>query len=87
MKIVVVDDDVLVASALKTILEAGEDVKVAATGQDGSEALELYRQYKPDVLLMDIRMKEVSGLDAAKEILSEYPEARILLLTTFSDDE
>ena len=87
VKIVVVDDDVLVASALKTILEAGEDVKVAATGQDGSEALELYRQYKPDVLLMDIRMQEVSGLDAAKEILSEYPEARILLLTTFSDDE
>lgn len=87
MKIVIVDDDILVASALKTILEAGEDVVVAGTGQDGSEALSLYREHKPDVLLMDIRMQKVSGLEASEQILKEYPEARILLLTTFTDDE
>lgn len=87
MKIVIVDDDILVASALKTILEAGEDVTVAGTGQDGSEALSLYREHRPDVLLMDIRMQKVSGLDASKQIMKEYPEARILLLTTFADDE
>ena len=56
-------------------------------GQDGSEAFELYRKHKPDVLLMDIRMKNVSGLTASQEILKAYPEAKILLLTTFSDDE
>ena len=87
MKIVIIDDDMLVTGALKTILEAGEEITVAATGQDGSEAMSLYQTYRPDVLLMDIRMQKVSGLDAAKEILLEYPEARILLLTTFSDDE
>ncbi len=87
MKIVIVDDDILVASALKTILEAGEDVTVAGTGQDGSEAFSLYREHRPDVLLMDIRMQKVSGLDASKQIMKEYPEARILLLTTFADDE
>lgn len=85
MKIVIVDDDILVASALKTILEAGEDVTVAGTGQDGSEALSLYREHRPDVLLMDIRMQKVSGLDASKQIMKEYPEARILLLTTFAE--
>ncbi len=87
MKIVIIDDDMLVTGALKTILEAGEEITVATTGQDGSEAMSLYQTYRPDVLLMDIRMQKVSGLDAAKEILLEYPEARILLLTTFSDDE
>lgn len=87
MKIVIIDDDVLVTGALKTILEAGEEVTVAAAGQDGSEALELYQAYLPDVLLMDIRMQKVSGLEASRQILAEHPDAKILLLTTFSDDE
>lgn len=87
MNIVIVDDDILVSSALKTILETGEDITVTGIGQDGEEAVLLYRKYKPDVLLMDIRMKKVGGLAAAREILKEYPEAKILLLTTFSDDE
>ena len=87
MNIVIVDDDVLVSSALKTILESSEEIRVSGMGQDGGEALRLYREHKPDVLLMDIRMKNVSGLAASREILKEYPEAKILLLTTFSDDE
>ena len=87
MKIVIVDDDVFVSGALTTILEASGKITVAATGSDGTEAVDLYRVYQPDVLLMDIRMKEKSGLDASAEILKEFPDARILLLTTFSDDE
>lgn len=87
MRIVIVDDDVLISGALKIILEAGEDVEVAGMGEDGEDAVALYKKYKPDVLLMDIRMKKVSGLEAAERILAEYPEAKILLLTTFSDDE
>lgn len=85
--IVIVDDDMLVSGALKTILETDEEVSVAGLGSDGEEAVKLYDEHKPDVLLMDIRMKNVSGLDAAKMILERYPDARILLLTTFSDDE
>lgn len=87
MKIVIVDDDVLVAGALKTILQAAEDIEVVGTGTDGAEAVCLYHRFSPDVLLMDIRMKEMSGLTAAEKILSEDSAARILLLTTFSDDE
>lgn len=87
MNIIIVDDDCLVSGALKTILEVNGDIRVTAIGADGREAIELYRKFRPDVLLMDIRMKEMNGLDAAGEILWEFPDAKILLLTTFSDDE
>lgn len=87
MRIIIIDDDRLVSGALKTILEVNPDIKVVATGEDGSDACELYRLHQPDVLLMDIRMKQINGLDASTKILSEFPNAKILLLTTFSDDE
>lgn len=87
MKIIIVDDDCLVAGALKTILEADPEIEVSATGSDGEQACQLYRQYRPDILLMDIRMKGMDGLSASAQILGEFPDARILLLTTFSDDE
>ena len=87
MKLILIDDDQLVVSALKMILEALPDLEVAATANDGSEALRLYKEHRPDVLLMDIRMEKTDGLEAAAQVLSQFPDARILLLTTFSDDE
>ncbi len=87
MKVVIIDDDFLVVNALKTILEVNEDIEVPATGTDGSEAVSLYEACRPDILLMDIRMKTVGGLEASAKLLEKYPDARILLLTTFSDDE
>ena len=87
MRVVVVDDDQLVAISLKTILEADASIEVAETGYSGREAITLYKKYEPDVLLMDIRMEEINGLEAAEAIPKEYPNARILILTTFSDDE
>lgn len=87
MRVVVVDDDKLVAISLKTILEADGETTVVGTGYNGAEAIALYQEEKPDVLLMDIRMETMSGLEAAEHILAEFPEARILFLTTFSDDE
>ena len=76
MKIIIVDDDCLVAGALKTILEVNEDVEVLATGADGKEACELFERYEPDVLLMDIRMEKMDGLEASRSILSRYPGLR-----------
>lgn len=87
MRVVVVDDDKLVAISLKTILEADEEIAVVGTGYNGEEAIALYEQHKPDVLLMDIRMGVMSGLEAAEHILKSNSEAKILFLTTFSDDE
>jgi len=87
MKIIIVDDDKLVALSLKTILVAQPDIQVLAMGQNGEDAIRLYEEYSPDVLLMDICMDTMNGLDAAKVILGQHPDAKILLLTTFSDDE
>ena len=87
MKVLVVDDDRVVGISLKTILEAEPDITVPALGKDGAEAVSLYREHQPDILLMDIRMEGMNGLDAASAILAENPAAKILFLTTFSDDE
>lgn len=86
MRILIVDDDSIVALSLKTILEA-KGLEICAMGNSGQQAIELYRQHKPDVLLMDIRMENMTGLEAAERILSEDRNAKILFLTTFSDDE
>ena len=87
MKVVVIDDDQLVAISLKTILEVDCELEVAAIGNSGKEAISLYEKEKPDVLLMDIRMEGMTGLEAAELILEKYSDAKILFLTTFSDDE
>lgn len=86
MRVLLVDDDALITSALKMILEL-EEIEVVGVGHDGQDAIRLYDQLKPDILLMDIRMSDLSGLQAAKVILNNHPDAKILLLTTFSDDD
>jgi len=87
MNIVIVDDDKLVLTSLKTIIEASGQIQVVAIGNSGEEAIQLYTKYTPDILLMDIRMDKMTGIDAAKEIINSYPNAKILFLTTFADDE
>ncbi len=87
MNILIVDDDKLVALSLKTILESTNRIKVIAMGADGSDAITLFEEHKPDVLLMDIRMDKMTGLEAGEIILKKHPDAKILYLTTFSDDE
>lgn len=86
MKVLVVDDDRLVSSSLKTIL--GSDGEIEATAlNSGKQALEQYDALEPDVLLMDIRMDGMTGLEVAEKLLERRPEARILFLTTFADEE
>ena len=87
MKVLIVDDDALVAQSLATILSVEEDIDVLATGSSGPEAVARYRELAPDVLLMDIQMPGGDGLSAAEELLGEDPTARIVFLTTFADDE
>lgn len=86
IKILLVDDDPLVRSSLKIIIEADENLCIVGLGGDGDEAIRLYGELLPDVLLMDIRMTPRDGLDAGEQILARHPMARILYLTTFADD-
>ena len=87
MRIVIVEDDRLVCTSLKVILQMNAEIEVLDIGNDGADGIALYEKYQPDILLMDIRMKEVTGIEAATTILKKYPKARILFLTTFSDEE
>jgi DNA-binding NarL/FixJ family response regulator len=87
MRIIVVDDDAFVVRSLATILSAETDVDVVGTGTTGDQAVELYRALSPDVALLDIQMPGRDGLSAAEEILRGDPGARVVFLTTFSDDD
>ena len=84
MKILMVDDDLLVLNALSTILgKSGFEIVLATT--DSKKAVETYKESEIDVVILDIRMKEVNGVDVAIEILDLDKDAKIMLLTTFND--
>ena len=87
MRVIIIDDDTLVAISLKTILEYDKDIEVVAVGNSGEEAIKYYDELKPDILLMDIRMEGMTGLEAGEKILAKYHDGKILYLTTFMDDE
>ncbi len=87
MKVLIIDDDRLVSAALKTILETDADIEVVGIGNDGQMAIELYEKLKPDVLLMDIRMNQMTGIEAAEFLLASDKEVKVLFLTTFLDDD
>jgi len=87
MRIMIVDDDPLVQESLKIILEKDGDIEVSRLCSSGKEAVAAYGEVKPDVVLSDIRMEEMDGLAATTEILKMDPSAKVILLTTFLDDE
>ncbi len=90
IKVMIVDDDPLVSGALRVILESdkqGDSLTVSDIVSGGAEAISLAKDKKPDVILMDIRMDGINGLDAAEQILKDDPDTRIIFLTTFLDDE
>ena len=86
-RILLIDDDELITMSLEMIISAEEDFQVVGKGNSGKEAVKLYDELTPDILLMDIRMADMNGLEAAEVILEKHPDATILFLTTFSDDE
>lgn len=87
MNVLLIDDDKLVCSSLNIILSADPDIAVVGMGHNGKEGIDLYESLKPDILLMDIRMDVMTGLEAGEYILTNHPDAKILYLTTFLDDD
>ena len=87
IRILVADDLADVREALATILNKQPDMSVVAEAADGRQAVELFRSYRPDVTLMDLKMPIMDGLQAASAICKEFPDARIIAMTAFGDLE
>ena len=87
VKVMVVDDQALVREGIASLLAIQPGIKVVGTAQDGAQALEIFSEIEPDVILMDIRMPVMDGIEAAGKILSKQPEMILLMLTTLEDDE
>jgi DNA-binding NarL/FixJ family response regulator len=87
IRLVVADDQAMVRAGLRMVLEAEADLEVVGEAADGEEAVAVVRRHDPDVVLMDIRMPRLDGIAAAKRLLELGSAARILMLTTFNEDD
>lgn len=85
--VLIVDDEALVRAGFRMVLDAQPDIHVVGEAADGDEAAAKTLELRPDVVLMDIRMRRMNGLDATRAILAQNPAARVLVLTTFDYDE
>jgi two-component system, NarL family, response regulator DevR len=86
-RVMLVDDHEVVRKGLRTMLEAQEDLEVVAEAGTAEEAVLRARSYKPDVVVMDVRLPDRSGVEACRDIRAERPEIAVLMLTSFSDDQ
>jgi DNA-binding NarL/FixJ family response regulator len=86
IRVLTVDDHVLVLDGIATVLEAQPDMQLIGQASNGHEAITLFREHRPDVTLMDLRMPDMSGLETIATIRAEFPNARIIVLTTYSGD-
>lgn len=87
IRLLIADDQAMVRSGLRMILESEPDLEVVGEAQDGEQAVELARRERPDVVLMDVRMPVMDGLEATATITAEQSDARIIVLTTFDVDD
>jgi len=86
--LILVDDQVLFVESLRRVLETiAEDFRVDAVAFDGHQAVEFVRRHRPQVVLMDVRMPGMDGVEATRRIVQEFPETHVIVLTTFDDDE
>lgn len=87
IKVLIADDQELIRSSIQIILEANPKFKVTATVADGEEVLDAIKKERPDVILMDVRMPKMDGTVCTKYVKSKYPEIKVIILTTFDDDD
>jgi DNA-binding NarL/FixJ family response regulator len=88
MRLLLVDDQILFVESLKTVLSIiADDIEIIGIANNGIEAIQWVEKDEPDIILMDVRMPEMDGVVAAKEILEKHPNIKIMMLTTYDDDE
>ena len=87
IKVLIADDQELIRQSLQIVLDSKPDIEVSDVAADGQEVIRCIRKQRPDVILMDIRMPKMDGVQCTKIIKENYPEIKIIILTTFDDDE
>ncbi|CEI83538.1 DNA-binding response regulator [Oceanobacillus oncorhynchi subsp. incaldanensis] len=87
INVLFVDDHEMVRIGVSAYLSSQPDIEVVAEADDGSRAIELALELRPDIILMDLVMKEMDGIEATKKIIESWPEAKIIIVTSFLDDE
>jgi DNA-binding NarL/FixJ family response regulator len=85
-RIVIIDDHQLFREGVKRILDFEKDFEVVAEGTDGSEVLSIVEQYKPDVVIMDINMPNINGIEATRQLVKTYPDTKVLILSIHDDE-
>ena len=86
IRVISVDDHPFLREGIAAIINRQEDMEMVAQAESGREAIQLFRQQRPDIALMDIRLPDINGIDALSAILAEFPDARVVMLTTSEGD-
>lgn len=87
IKVIVCDDQAIIRDGLEMLLKLEKDIEVVGQAQDGAEAVEMVKKAQPDLVLMDLKMPGLNGIEATRQIRATYPQVRVLVLTTYDDDE
>jgi len=87
MKVIICDDQATIRDGLEMLLSLEKDIRVMGKAEEGQEAVELVAKHQPDLVLMDLKMPGMNGIEATRQIRTRYPAVKVLVLTTYDDDE
>ena len=87
MKVIICDDQAIIRDGLEMLLKLEKDIEVLGQVQDGAEAVEMVQKVQPDLVLMDLKMPGLNGIEATRQIRTHYPQVKVLVLTTYDDEE
>ena len=87
MRLIICDDQALIRDSLTMLLNLERNIEVVGTAEDGAQAVDLVAEHRPDLVLMDLKMPGMNGIEATRRIRNRYPEIKVLVLTTYDDDE
>jgi DNA-binding NarL/FixJ family response regulator len=87
MRVIICDDQAIIRDGLEMLLKLEKDIEVLGQAQDGAEAVAMVKKGQPDLVLMDLKMPGLNGIEATRQIRTTYPQVKVLVLTTYDDDE